>query len=201
MDAAGKSKMLHSAINKAKEEEEFKGGAATQATMNFEGRSATAVGESQIKQLLAAYTSYVSMDITDEATGEQMDTPLGNTVHAFSRTEGIEDGVDEQARTEVDARCETIREEYTKGETPIIEPQLEVSYTKKEMKRAMKKLKERYWKSTGLDGVRSWMVDKAGDTFLNLLLESYNKCWEQGEIPSDWYETPISYIYKNKGKL
>ena len=32
------------------------------------------------------------------------------------------------------------------------------------------------------------------------LLEFYNKCWEKGEIPADWYETLISYIYK-KGKL
>ena len=200
-DAAGKSKMLHSMINKAKEGGELKGGATTEATMNFEGRTAKAVGEGQIKQLLAAYTAYASIDSTDEATSEQMDTHLRNTVHSFSRTEGIEDVFDGQARKEVDARCETIREEYTKGETPIIEPQLEVPYTKKEMKRAMKKLKEKYWKSTGLDGVRSWMIDKAGDTFLNFLLEFYNKCWEQAEIPSDWYETLISYIYKNTGKL
>ena len=39
MDAAGRSKMLHSMINKAKEGGEVKGGAATEATMNFEGRS------------------------------------------------------------------------------------------------------------------------------------------------------------------
>ena len=90
--------------------------------------------------------------------------------------------------------CETIREEYTKGETPIIEPQLEVPYTQKETKRAMEKLKETCWKSTGLDGARSRMEDKARDTFLNCLLEFYNKCWEQGEIPSDWYETFISYM-------
>ena len=204
MDTAGKSKMLHSMINKAKEGGEVKGGATTEATMNFEGRSAKAVGEGQIKQLLAAYTAYVSMDSIDEAIeaiGDLMDTHRKNTVHSFSRTEGKEDVFDEKARKEVDERCEIIREEYARGETPVIEPQLEVPYTKKEMKRAMRKLKEKYWKSTGLDGVRSWMIDKAGDTFLNFLLEFYNKCWEQGEIPSDWYETPISYIYKNKGKL
>ena len=86
---------------------------------------------------------------------------------------------DEHAQKEVDARCEIIREEYTKGETPIIEPQLEVPNTKKETKRAMKKLKEKYWESTGLDGARSWMIDNARGTFL------YNKCWEQGEIHSD----------------
>ena len=78
---------------------------------------------------------------------------------------------------------------------------MEVPYTKEEMKRAMRKLKETYRKSTGLDGVRIWMIDKAGDTFLNFLLEFYNKCWEQREMPCDWYETLISYIYKNKGKL
>ena len=26
------------------------------------------------------------------------------------------------------------------------------------------------------------------------ILELYNKCWEQGGVPSDWYETRISYI-------
>ena len=107
--------------------------------MNFEGRSAKAVGEGQIKQLLAAYTTYVSMDNNNEDTGEQMDTHLRNTVHSFSRTEGIEDLFDEQAQKGVDARCEIIQEEYTKGETPIIEPQLEVPYTKKETKRAIQK--------------------------------------------------------------
>ena len=124
------------------------------------------------------------MDSTDEATGNQMDTRLKSTVHSFNRTEGIEDGFDEMARKEVDDRCEVVREEYARGETPIIEPQLEVPYTKKEMKRAMRKLKRKYWKSTGLDGVRSWMIDKAGDTFLDFLLEFYNKYLEQGGIPS-----------------
>ena len=188
-------------INKAKEGGEVKGGAATEATMNSEGGSAKAEGEGQIKQLLAAYTAYVSMDSTDKATGNRMDTHLKSKVHSFSRTGGIEDVFDEKARKDIDDRCKIIREEYARGETPIIEPQLEVPYTKKEMKRSMKKLKEKYWKSTGLDGVRSWMIDKAGDTFLSfLLLEFYNKCWEQGEMPSDWYETLISYIYKDKGK-
>ena len=185
--------------------------------MHFEGRSVRAEGEGQIKQLLAACTVYVSMDITGEAVGEQMDTHLRNTVHSFSRTKGIEDVLDEQVRKEVDARCEIIREEYTKGETPIIEPQLEVPYTKKEMERAMIKLNKKVLEDHWFDGVKSRMIAtkvlevhwfgwcqklrKAGDTFLNFLLEFYDKCWEQGEISSDWYETLVSYIYKNTGKL
>ena len=54
MDSAGKSKMLHSVIAKAKEGGEYKGGVATEATMNFEGRRAKAVGEGQIRKLMAA---------------------------------------------------------------------------------------------------------------------------------------------------
>ena len=69
------------------------------------------------------------MDSTDEATGNQMDTHLKDTVHSFSRAEGIEDVFDEKAREEVDRRCEIIRDEYARGDTPIIEPQLEVPYT------------------------------------------------------------------------
>ena len=46
MDAADKFKILHSMINKAKEGGEVKDGAANEATMNFEGSSTRAVGES-----------------------------------------------------------------------------------------------------------------------------------------------------------
>ena len=120
-------------------------------TMDFEGRSAKAVGEGQIQQLLAAYTAYVSMDSTNEATGSQMDTHLKNAVHSFNRPGVTEDVFDEKTRKEVDARCEIIREECARGDTPVIEPQLEVPYTKMEMKRAMRKLKEKYWKSTDLE--------------------------------------------------
>ena len=42
MDSAGKSKMLHSMMNTANEGSEVRGGVATEATMNFEGRNARA---------------------------------------------------------------------------------------------------------------------------------------------------------------
>ena len=60
MDSAGKSKMLHSMINEANEGSEMRGGVASEAIMNFQGRKAHAVGEGEIKKLLAAYISYVS---------------------------------------------------------------------------------------------------------------------------------------------
>jgi hypothetical protein len=78
---------------------------------------------------------------------------------------------------------------------------MEANFTRKVLKAAMQKLKTKYWKSTGLDGIRSWMIDKAEEGFLEFLLEFYNTCWEKGEIPTNWYETLITYIYKNKGKL
>ena len=91
MDTAGRSKMLYSMINTAEEGGEVNGGATTEATMNFEDMSTKAVGEGQVKQLLAAYAAYASMGSTDETTGEQMDTHLKNAVHSFSRTEVMED--------------------------------------------------------------------------------------------------------------
>ena len=128
-------------VNKAKEGGEIKGGATTEATMNFEGRSVRVEGEGQIKQLLVAYTAYVPMDSTDESTGNQMDTHLKNAFHTFSRTEGIEDVFDERAKKEVDGRCKIIREEYARGETPIIEPQRdEEGYEETE-----EKVLEVYW--------------------------------------------------------
>ena len=87
MDSAGKSKMLHSMINKAKEGSEVRGGVASEATMNFEGRKAHAVGEGEIKKLLAAYTSYVSMDSTDKGSCEEMDAKLKRNMTSFTLTE------------------------------------------------------------------------------------------------------------------
>ena len=188
-------------INKAKEGGEVRGGVASEATMNFEGRKAHAVGEGEIRKLLAAYTSYVSMDSTDTASSGELDAKLKRSMTSFTLTGDIQDAFDEKARVEVDKRCELIREEYARGETPVIEKSLEADFTRKELKTAMKKLKTKYWKSTSLDGIRSWMIDKAGEGFLEFLLEFYNKCWEKGEIPANWYKTLISYIYKNKGKL
>ena len=141
------------------------------------------------------------MDSTGKASSGEMDAKLKRSMTSFTLTGDIQDVFDEEVRVEVDKRCELIREEYARGETPIIEKSLEANFTRKELKTAMKKLKTKYWKSTGLDGIRSWMIDKAGEGFLGFLLEFYNKCWEKGEIPADWYETLISYIYKSKGKL
>ena len=113
MDSAGKSKMLHSMINKAKEGGDVRGGVASEATMNFEGRKARAVGEGQITKLLAAYTSYVSMDSTDKTGNAEMDTKLKRSMTSFSLTDDIQDVFDEKARVEVDRRRELIREEYS----------------------------------------------------------------------------------------
>ena len=98
----------------------------------------------------------------------------------------------------MDQRCAIIRSEYARRETTITKPQLEEPYAKKELKKVMRKPKTDCWESTGLDGIRSWMVDKAGETFLDFLLELHNKYQEKGETPSVWYETLISDIYKTK---
>ena len=45
------------------------------------------------------------------------------------------------------------------------------------------------------------MIHEAGEGFLEIQLEFDNTCWGKGEIPVDWCETLISYIYKNKGKV
>ena len=100
-------------INKAKEGGEVRGGVASDATMNFEGRSAHAVGEGQIRKLLAAYTSYVSMDSTDKANSGVMDAKLKRDMTSFTLTDDIQDVFDERARVEVDRRCDLIREEYS----------------------------------------------------------------------------------------
>ena len=166
MDSTGKSKILHSMINTANEGSDVGGEVASEATMNFEGRNARAIGEGQIRKMLAAYTTYVSMDSTGKDSSKRMDNKLKRSMTSFTKTSDIQDVFDERARVEVDKRCDRIRGEYLRGETPIIEKSLEASFTGKELKTAMKKLKTEYCKSDGLDGIRSWMIDKAGEGFL-----------------------------------
>ena len=83
-----------------------------------EGRSAHAAGEWQIRKLLAAYTTYVSMDSIDKDSNKEMDTKLKRNMTSFTQTGDIQDVFDERARVEVDKRCDLIREEYLRGETP-----------------------------------------------------------------------------------
>ena len=89
MDSAGKSKMLHSMVNKAKEGGEVRDGVASEATMNVEGRNAHAVGEGQIRKLLAAYTSYVSMDSTDKETSGKLDRKVKREIQSFTKSSEI----------------------------------------------------------------------------------------------------------------
>ena len=115
------------------------------------------------------------MDSTDKARSGVMDAKLKRGMTSFTLTDEIQDVFDERAREQVDKRCDLIIEEYSRGETPIIEKSLEAKFTRKELKTAMKKLKTKYYKSAGLDGIKSWMIDKAGEGFLGFLLEFYNK--------------------------
>jgi hypothetical protein len=51
-----------------------------------------------------------------------MDAKLKRSMTSFTLTGDVQDVFDEKARVEVDKRCELIREEYARGDTPIIEP-------------------------------------------------------------------------------
>ena len=83
-----------------------------------------------------------------------MDAKLKRSTTSFTLTGDIHDVFDEKDRMEVDRGCELIREEDARGETPAVEQSLETNFTRKELKAAMKKLKTKHWKSTGLDGIR-----------------------------------------------
>ena len=95
------------------------------------------------------------MDSTDTDSSKGMDAKLKRNMTSFTQTGDIQEVFVERARVEVDKRCDFIREEYLKGETPIIEKSLEVSITRKEPKATMQKLNTKYYKSTVLDGIRS----------------------------------------------
>ena len=63
---------------------------------------------------------------------------------SFTLTDDIQDVFDEEARDQVDRRCELIREEHSRGEPTILEKSLEAVFIRKELKAAMKKLKTKY---------------------------------------------------------
>jgi hypothetical protein len=59
------------------------------------------------------------MDSTDKASRGELDAKLKRSTTSFTLTGDIQDVFDEKARVEVDKRCELIREECARGETPI----------------------------------------------------------------------------------
>ena len=103
---------------------------------------------------MAVHTSYVSLNSTDKTSHAEMDTKSKRGMASFSLTDDIRYVFDEKARVKV--------EEYSRGQASVIGKSPEIKFTRKESKAAMKKLKTEYWKSTGLDGIMSWMLDKAG---------------------------------------
>ena len=82
-----------------------------------------------------------------------MDRKVKREIQSFTKSSEIQDTFDETARKDIDYRCQLIREEYQRGETPIIEGSLEVPFTRKELENAMSKLKTKYFKSTVGGGI------------------------------------------------
>ena len=107
--------------------------------------------------------------------------------------------VDVEHRREILERTEIIRQEWEDGKTPIIHECLEKEFTWKEFKPALKTLSTKLTKAPGKDGVWNWMIFTSGEVMQREMLELFNKCWREEDMPEEWFQTLVSYIYKGKG--
>ena len=72
-------------------------------------------------------------------------------------------------------------------------------FSAEDLTKVLKKLSGRESKSPGQDGVRYWMLTKAGSSFQELLLWLFNLIWEWEVVPTVWSHSNIRYLYKNNG--
>jgi hypothetical protein len=63
----------------------------------------------------------------------------------------------------------------------------------------MKAIKKKAFKSCKEDGIQYWMIIHGGDRLIDFLLAYMNEMWDLEYMPEEFYETTISYIYKNRG--
>jgi hypothetical protein len=199
MDPQQKAKYISSLLKFAAGKSTDEATVATDATMTFEGRVATATTPVEIRKLLAGYTYYVSMDSTDDIRNKEVDKMMEDALTSFNSEGAGKDKFDESHREKINERVKKIEEERGEGVEHANDKILNSKFTRAEFRRALKTLKKKMRKSPGEDGVHNWMLVMAGEEFKEMLLDMYNECWETETIPEEWTRTLVSYIYKNKG--
>ena len=73
------------------------------------------------------------------------------------------------------------------------------SFEMNDLEEICKKLRGRETKSAGPDGVKYWMITRAGPNFLRTLLWYYNLLWDWEVIPKEWKHSHVRYLFKNNG--
>ena len=73
----------------------------------------------------------------------------------------------------------------------------ETNISEKEVRDTLKKMKS--GKAPGCTGVNVELFKKLGDEGIQMLCRLLNKIWEEEKMPSDWEESEIVPIYKQKG--
>jgi hypothetical protein len=174
---------------------------AENVTMNFEGFSVAAKGEKNISQVISTYTELVSID--ESTSKDDIKRRLKTACHKYN-----DDNVNDQRQfdhtfmLEMEGKVQHIESELQQNMQNYVDANNALNnapFSRKEFKLAIKSLRSKQFKSCGLDGVENWMILKAGKQFRKMLLHFYNEMWSHKHIPDDFYETLISYIYKNKG--
>ena len=110
-------------------------------------------------------------------------------VHTYNP---VDPKYDQEWHDEVQATVPALLSESL--DTPENQP-----FTSQDLSTVLKKLSGRESKSPGQDGVRYWMLTKAGSSFQELLLWLFNTIWEWEVVPQEWGHSNIRYLYKNNG--
>ena len=86
------------------------------------------------------------------------------------------------------------RELIKKGNKEISEVEVEVELTIKDVKKAIRNLKNN--KTAGTDGIHPELIKYGGNQLLNRMYELVRQIWEEERISEEWKETIIVHIHK-----
>lgn len=95
--------------------------------------------------------------------------------------------------------CKEMREKLLKehpfilGKKRVTNNILDVPFSYSELKRALKNTKA---STPGQDGISYVMLKKLSEESLKVILEFYNRVWEEGTLPKNWKEAVIIPIRK-----
>ena len=119
-----------------------------------------------------------------------IDKKLKSQISSFNAPEEQEDNFCEEHRREILERTRAIEQseqEWEAGETRIIHESLDKEFTWKEFKIALKTLSTKLTKAPGKDGIWNWMIFTSGEVMQKEILELFNKCWREEEMPEHTY--------------
>jgi len=135
--------------------------------------------------------------VSKEAQGAGVGPLVSEYTRMVSAEAGREAGFDEGFRAEQVATLQSIREHETFNMHDA-DP-MNSDLTMDELRKALKCMQSKLYKSPGPDGITNWMLVWGGEAVFNVLYELLAAAWRSRALPEQWGLAEIVYLYKNKG--